>query len=193
MDRRERARIIGEYVRARLCLECQQRGRAAKIAEKTGFAQAHISLIRKGNRAVGTDLARAMGELWGLDYEALERLAFETHGIPYSAPTPVPRDLPNLRATVDWCREGKVYPARFLRQYETQAERTGGDRSRRAWLLDLESSFATWRKKRQDADTTERKPVSGVRRREEVSGVYEKPSGPNYSAGARRKSRAGGR
>ncbi len=97
MNRLKRVRIVGEYVRARLCLECQQRGRAAKIAEKTGFAAAHISLIRTGARTVGTDFARAMAELWGLDYEALERLAFENHGLPYSAPAPVVRDLPNLR------------------------------------------------------------------------------------------------
>src|SRR5713101_5714837 len=135
MNRLERGRIVGEYVRARLRLECQQRGRAAKIAEKTGFAAAHISLVRKGGRTVGTDFARAMAELWGLDYEALERLAFENHGLPYSAPTAVVRDLPNLRSVIDWCREGKVYPARFLRRYETEAEGKGQDRGRREWLL----------------------------------------------------------
>jgi hypothetical protein len=178
MDRKERARIVGEYVRARLCLECQQRGRAAKIAEKTGFAAAHISLLRKGGRAVGTEFARAMAELWGMDYQTLERLAFETHGIPYAAPAPVPRDLPNLRATIEWCREGKVYPSRFLRQFETNAEQNGTDRPRRAWLLDLESSFAASEAVRRS--TPSPKPSRGkrppIRSREERSGVHDKTS-----------------
>src|SRR5882724_5853603 len=173
MNRLERARIVGEYVRARLRLECQQRGRAAKIAEKTGFAAAHVSLVRKGSRTVGTDFARAMAELWGLDYEALERLAFENHGLPYSSPAPVIRDLPNLRATVEWCQEGRVYPARFLRRYETEAERTGVDRPRRAWLVDIEASFGRWGSTDQ-APLSERRASRGLRGREERSGVPEK-------------------
>jgi hypothetical protein len=140
---------------------------------------------------VGTDFARAMGELWGMDYEALERLAFETHGIPYSVRTPVVRDLPNLSATIDWCREGKVYPARFLRQYETHAEKGGVDRSRREWLLDLESSFTAQRKDGRRRDAVARKAVGGIRRREEVSGVYEKATAATHPAGARGKSRVG--
>ncbi len=185
--------MVGEYVRARLSLECQQRGRAAKIAEKTGFAQAHISLIRKGLRSVGSDFARAMAELWGLDYEALERLAFENHGIPYSAPLPVVRDLPNLRATIDWCREGKVYPARFLRRYETRAELEGMDRPRREWLVDLEASFA-----KQDADlgsnkSAGRKVSRGIRAREEPSGVHAKAGATGQgsdASGASRKAKS---
>ena len=177
MNRWERARIVGEYVRARLRLECEQRGRAAKIAEKTGFAAAHISLVRKGGRTVGTELARAMAELWGMDYEALEKLAFETHGIPYSAPAPVVRDLPNLRATIDWCREGKVYPSRFLRRYETQAELAGVDRTRREWLVNLEAAYAEqageYRTKRK-RNEVQPKSRPRVRSREERSGVHPK-------------------
>jgi hypothetical protein len=186
MDRKERVRIVGEYVRARLCLECQQRGRAAKIAEKTGFAAAHISLIRRGSRTVGTDFARAMAELWGLKYDALERLAFETHGIPYSAPMPVVRDLPNLRATIDWCREGKVYPSRFLRRYETEAELAGDDRSRREWLLDLERAYAPQAQEasRTGVQGSEPKSRPAIRVREERSGVHPK-------AGVSRRSKVG--
>jgi transcriptional regulator with XRE-family HTH domain len=176
MHRQERARIVGDYVRARLTLECQQRGRAAKIAEKTGFAAAHISLIRKGHRTVGTDFARAMAELWGLSYEELERLAFENHGLPYSAPAPVVRDLPNLRATIEWCHEGKVYPARFLRRYEAAAERLAEDRPRRAWLVDLEAAFAAQRTGPLVGPTKAggRKQIRGVRPEEEPSGVHTK-------------------
>ncbi len=177
MERRERARIVGEYVRARLRLECEQRGRAAKIAEKTGFAAAHISLIRKGGRTVGTDFARAMAELWGMNYETLERLAFETHGIPYSSRIPVIRDLPNLRATIEWCREGRVYPSRFLRHYETAAELGGADRSRRAWLLDLESSYSAWEAGRNGGRKSRSRGPTRIRSREERSGVHEK-TGP---------------
>jgi len=199
VDRRQRARIVGEYVRARLQLECQQRGRAAKIAEKTGFAAAHISLIRKGGRTVGSDFARAMAELWALDYEALERLAFENHGLPYSSPAPVVRDLPNLRATIDWCHEGKVYPARFLRRYETQAEQKGVDQTRRAWLLDLEAAYASWEAERPSQHTRDqsalRKPSRRIRHREEASGVHEKPgvgSQAKDQIRALRKSRTAG-
>ncbi len=197
MNRWERSRIVGEYVRARLKLECQQRGRAAKIAEKTGFAAAHISLIRRGKRTVGTEFARAMAELWGVDYETLERLAFQTHGIAYSAPAPVTRDLPNLRATVDWCREGKVYPYRFLRHYETDAEQLGIDKSRREWLLDLESTFANSRAERVSPRSTKslKKSARAIRSREEPSGVHAKlgSSGASDARDAsRRKTRTAG-
>lgn len=198
MKRWERGRIVGEYVRARLKLECQQRGRAAKIAEKTGFAAAHISLIRAGDRTVGTDFARAMAELWGIDFAALEQLAFETHGIPYSAPEPVTRDLPNLRATVDWCREGKVYPSRFLRHYESRAEQAGVDRSRREWILDLESAFEASRADQgspTSAKSGGRPSGRGIRRREERSGVHAKVADVDHSkkeSDASRKSRRAG-
>jgi hypothetical protein len=161
-------------------MECEQRGRAAKIAEKTGFAAAHVSLVRRGERTVGTDFARAMAELWGMDYDALERLAFETHGIPYSAPTPVPRDLPNLRATIEWCREGRVYPSRFLRAFETKAELAGIDRSRREWLLELEAAFASSDSEARPGASEaspRNKATRGVRSREERSGVHLKGAG----------------
>jgi hypothetical protein len=133
-----------------------------------------------------------MAELWGLNYEALERLAFENHGIPYSAPPPVVRDLPNLRATIDWCKEGKVYPARFLRRYETQAELAGIDRPRREWLVDLESSFAKQGVERRDRGPSKPsgRKIRGIRSREEPSGVHAKAgvAGPGREdAGASRK------
>jgi len=188
MNRWERAHIVGEYVRARLRLECEQRGRAAKIAEKTGFAAAHVSFVRKGQRTVGTEFARAMAELWGMDYDALERLAFETHGIPWSPPTPVRRDLPNLRATIEWCREGKVYPSRFLRDFETKAEQAGIDRPRRAWLIDLEPSFRAWQHEKQPSKGARATTAPGIRRREERSGVHEKAAAVTH-LGQTRKSR----
>ena len=175
MKRRERGHIVGAYVRSRLSLECQVRGRMSQLAEKTGFAAQYISMICGGRRTVGPGLARAMAEVWGMSYEALEKLAFETHGLPY-APEPVVRDLPNLRETVQWYREGKMCPTRFLRSYEARAEKLGIDRTRREWMRDLESEFEVWEAERKATlamKQAARKSRHGVRSREERSGEHE--------------------
>jgi plasmid maintenance system antidote protein VapI len=173
----EKTRIVGEYVRARLVLECKVRGRAYHIAQKIGFAPIHISLVLRGKRSVGLALAKAMAEFWGLDYEGLERMAYEAHGLTYIPEESVRRDLPNLQSTISWCLHGKVYPPSFLRTYEREAEQGGADRSAREWMLDLESKYAIWDAKRlaKLAGKREARELArGTRTQEERSGVYAK-------------------
>ena len=175
----ENARIVGEYVRARLVLECRVRGRAAQIAKETGFAPIHISRILRNQRTVGLAMARAMAEVWGMTYETLEKMAYEAHRLPLIPAESTANDLPNLQKTIDWCLHEKVYPPRFLRAYEREAqkERGAADRTAREWMLDLEAKFMKHETDRREQGATSREKRRAARpmgMREERSGTFAK-------------------
>lgn len=140
----ERREAIGRYVSARLASECTVRGRAAEIARQTGFTQAHISLVRDGERKVGDDLAHALAALWGMSYAALEELASGGRPPP-SAPS---ENMPDLKATLEWCRGS--YPDAYLDEYERRARALAEDRPRKSWAADIEARFWEWERTRRN-------------------------------------------
>jgi transcriptional regulator with XRE-family HTH domain len=83
--RRERRERIALYVSQRLKREtAEERGRAAEIAEKTGFSTAHIANAKNGKvRGVGDDLARALAKYWEMTHAEFEEEALRV--VPPSA------------------------------------------------------------------------------------------------------------
>ncbi len=128
--------IIEAYVRSRLVKECKQYGSVSGLARVVGFKVAHVSNILAGRRHVSEDLARRLAAHWGIAYSELEQLA---RGVPSN---PQQDPLPNLRATIEWCRDG--YPADFLREYERVAREANEDRRRREWLDDIDVELRRW-------------------------------------------------
>lgn len=64
--RGEERQAVSAYVVDRLEAECSaERGVASAIARATGFSTAAITNVRKRERGVGDDLARALGRYWG--------------------------------------------------------------------------------------------------------------------------------
>ncbi len=166
IDRRERRKIIGEYVRERLVVEVgQSRGNALKIAKHTGFSAAHVSNIKDGHRNVGDTFAMTMADYWGMTYSQLERLALERLAVayrrrdmpaPFAAPAsqveePADR-LPQLAAVLGGCDE-QFYPKSFLQEYERVARKATRDRPKAVWLADLEVKYWDWRQRRIHAKT----------------------------------------
>jgi hypothetical protein len=194
--RQENARIVGEYVRARLVLECRVRGRAAQIARETGFAPIQISRVIRGQRTVGFALAKAMADVWGHAYETLEKMAFDAHRLPLVPAGSTASELPNLQKTIDWCLHEKVYPPRFLQRYEreVQRERSTVDRTAREWMLDIEAKFAALEAERRErpGNHDERRPARRMRSREERSGTFAKHGvfQPNKRTGTTKTGRA---
>lgn len=127
---------IEAYVRKRLAKECRMRGAQTRIAELLGFKSAHLSNIIAGRRRVYESMARKLCARWGLTYSDLERIAT---GAPAASKE---EHLPNLRATIEWCRDG--YPAGFLSEYERLARLVTADRKRRAWLDDIDKQLRIW-------------------------------------------------
>ena len=188
---KENTRIVGEYVRARLVLECSVRGRAAQIAKETGFAPIHISRIVRNLRAVGLAFARAMAKLWGLEYEELEKLAYEAHHLPRIPAESAATDLPNLQKTIDWCHHEKVYPPHFLRAYERSVLKEGVrvDRTAREWLFDLEAKFTKHKAERRPRGGRDsRREAPRLSAREEPSGTFARQGATPQGKGAATKS-----
>ncbi len=160
INRLERKRIVGDYVRERLTAEIgQSRGSALALAKQTGFSAAHISNIKDGHRNVGDTFAMAMADYWGMTYSQMERLALERLAIAFrrgNEPGPIPLPvseqqepadrLPQLTAAVAEC-DDEFYPKSFLREYERVARKSPQDRPKAVWLADLEVKYWDWRQR----------------------------------------------
>ena len=99
------------YLRERLKNECKTRGRAASIAEATGFSKGHLSNVLKGKTEIGGSFALALVRLWNLDYTELAR-------VEEASAAGAPK-LPNLEATLKFCLS--EFPKAFLDRYVATA------------------------------------------------------------------------
>ncbi len=127
---------IETYVRNRLLKECKRYGMRSRIARIIGFNPSHITNVLHDMRGAGELMTRRLAAHWGMTYGELEQAAL---GIPAD---PDRDKLPNLRLTLEWCREG--YPAEFLRVYEQLARKAKQDRPRRDWLDDIDRQLRNW-------------------------------------------------
>lgn len=98
---------VAQYVRARLLVECEERGKATKIAKATGFTPAAVANA-KNHARVGADLARGLAKHWGMTIDQLEAVALGKSEEPDPSPQPpssiVEKDPPDaceLRHGVD--------------------------------------------------------------------------------------------
>jgi transcriptional regulator with XRE-family HTH domain len=155
-----------EYLRARLKSECKTRGRAAQIADATGFTKGHISNVLKGKTEIGGNFALALLKLWNLDYAELAR-AEEAAGPSAAA------KLPNLEATLQFCLGD--FPKAFLDRYAAGARNQSWDRTKRAWFKEIEARYAEWEEQPAKASKVPR--ARHVRARGEPSGIITKVRG----------------
>jgi hypothetical protein len=131
---------VSIYVRERIRRECEgERGRASRIAEATGVTPVHIHNVRVGNRRVGDDFAMRIAEYWGMSIKDLVLEAFAMAG---ESKEGAEDPLPNLTATLVWCRGG--YPSEFLKEYAKFVEGVQRDLSRREWLDDIDAQLRNW-------------------------------------------------
>jgi len=163
MPRSESRELAGQ-LRDRLEQECRVRGRAAAIAQATGFSPGHISRVLRGKAELGELFAHALMKHWNLDGKTIARGKL---GRPATA---VP---PNLAATLDFL-EGS-YPREFLRQIRRQAVALGTDRRRPAWVIWIDARFWEWKQKN--------------RSEPEQSGTFSWDEEEDVHAGRRRRAR----
>lgn len=128
--------VVAEYVRKRLVEECRKRGGAAHIAKATGVTPVHVHNVRVGHRRGGDDFLHRIAEYWGMTTTELARLALNEE------PEPRRERLPNLSATLVWCRGS--YPNEFLDGYAKAARKATHDLSRREWLDDIDAQLRSW-------------------------------------------------
>lgn len=107
-ERGEERKAVAAYVLDRLETECRaERGRASQVAKVTGFSTAHIANVRKKERGIGDDFARAMARMWGFESYA----ALETEALRWvrEHPDAVPDDRhPRRTEAARLCREAGV-------------------------------------------------------------------------------------
>lgn len=137
---------VAAYIKDRMARECDdERGRAAAIAEETGFTTAHIANIRSGKGRAGQGFAVALAKVWGMTFEELEQAAGEwaaarvgDRWVEYD-----PR-YPNLAEAVAILRrEGRIDPTFLDEAIRTQL-RSPTDLPTSMWMrfLELEANAA---------------------------------------------------
>jgi hypothetical protein len=160
-----------EHLRTRLKSECKTRGRAAQIADATGFTKGHISNVLQDKADIGGSFALALLKLWNLDYTELVR-AEATAGPAVAA------KLPNLEATLQFCLGD--FPKAFLDRYAASARDQSWDRTKRAWFKEIEARYAEWEE--QPAKVGKVSRARHVRKRGEPSGIITKVRGSDVRA-----------
>jgi hypothetical protein len=150
ISHKERLAVIGEYVRERLKKECDGTwGREGELAKRIGFSSAQISNVKDGRRGVGRGLVMALAMHWGLNYEQLERIAFEdwerSRLSREQAAVPIHQTHPNLAATVEYCKGS--FPDAYLAEYLRYARHLLRDRPKEVWMQDIQVQYYDWKQR----------------------------------------------
>ena len=167
-----------------------------QIAKRTGFTAGHVSHVLQGKKMIGDRFARALLEMWGLDWDNLMRNAGEVRMLlKQSGPLPMlstlPVDpMPNLRETMNFVRA--ELPKAFLDEFEAEGRSIGIDEPRFAWIDMLKADFWSWKRARrlEDSGSQDRRSPGKsppIPREGEPSGTYRR--GDHKAAASKERAR----